>query len=221
MKLRLPSLALSALWLLTTLAAGGPISLTVTSNGGSRYADAYGNPLAAGSIIRIGQFDLSAPGSLALLQTSNDFLAVDALFTPLAEGITDAGVIFQTGAPGQQLVINDMFGVGDVLGQITNIEDTYFLTGTPLYAWVFNSTDPLTANEWGIFSSTYGWGFPITPGSETLATFEIDNFIRGCDTGTMLTLAPVPEPGTLLLVVIGAGLFAFRMRRPRAAAVMS
>jgi hypothetical protein len=111
-------------------------------------------------------------------------------------------------------VINDVFNPGDVFGQIINIEDTYFVSNTPLYAWVFNSADPTTATEWGIFSSTTGWGFPLNPGSETLATFEIDNIVRGCDTGTMLTLAPVPEPGSLVLLIVGTVIFAFRSRRP-------
>lgn len=207
--------SLGALLCLASTALAGPISITITSNGngGSSYADAYGNLLAAGSVIRIGQFDLSQPANLTLLQTSDDYLAVDALFTPLAESLFNAGTVTQTGALGQQIVINDLFGLGHVFGQIGNIEETYFQAGTPLYAWVFNSNDPLTATEWGIFSSTTRWGFPISPGSETLATFEIDNIIRGYDTASMLTLAPVPEPGSIVLVLLGMGALFFRVRR--------
>ena len=208
--------SLGALVLLSAIVSAAPISITVSSNGGSPYADAYGGTLLTGSVIRIGQFDLSLPGNLALLQTSNDFLAVDALFTPLAENILNAGTVNETGAPGQQIVINDLFNPGDVFGQIVNINENYFLSNTPLYAWVFNSSDPLTATEWGIFSSTTGWGFPMSPGSETLATFEIDNVVRGNDTGSMLTLAPVPEPGGLVLLLVAAGFTLLRARRPAA-----
>lgn len=220
MKTRNLSRTLGALMLLAGTALSAPISITVSSNGGPRYADSIGGLLPAGSVIRIGQFDLSAPGSLTLLQTSNDYLALDALFTPLAESLLNAGTVNEAGAPGQQIVINDMFAAGDVFGQITNIEDTYFAFTTPLYAWVFNSSNPAAATQWGIFTATNGWGFPTNPGSETLATFEVDTVVRGANTGAFLELAQVPEPGTILLVVTGVGLLAFRMRRPRAAAAL-
>lgn len=207
----LPSLG--ALLLLTTAAVSAPVSITVNSNGGSPYTDAFGSFLPAGSWVRVGQFDLSPPGSLALLQTSNDYLAINALFTPLAESMINGGTVNQAGAPGQQIVINDMFSAGDVFGQIINIDDTYFTANSPLYTWVFNSSNPLTATQWGIFTSTTGWGFPTSPGSETLSTFEIDNTIRGNNTGTQFQLTPVPEPGSLVLVIVGAGFFTFRSRR--------
>lgn len=204
---------LCALILLATSAWSAPVSITVNSSGGAPYVDAFGTPLLPGSVIRIGQFDLSLPANLTLLQTSNDYLALDALFTPLAESLLDAGTVFQAGAPGQQMVINDQFNPGDVFGQIINIEDTYFAAGTPLYTWVFNSPDPLTATQWGIFSSSANWGFPISPGSETLATFEIDATIRGNATGAQFQLSPVPEPGSIALVIVGAGYLFYRSRR--------
>ena len=206
--------ALGALLLLTTAALSAPVSITVNSNGGSPYADAFGSFLPPGFVIRVGQFDLSLPGNLTLLQTSNDFLTLDALFTPLAESMINGGTVNQTGAPGQQIVINDMFSTGDVFGQIINIEDTYFSANSPLYTWVFNSATPATATQWGIFTASTGWGFPTSPGSETLSTFEIDTVVRGADTGTQFRLSPVPEPGSLALLVVGAGLFVFRSRRP-------
>lgn len=205
--------ALGLLLLATSVASAAPISITVNSNGGSPYADSFGNLLLTGSVIRIGQFDVSQPANLATLQTSNDYLAVDALFIPLAEGLGFAGTVNETGAPGQQLVINDLFSAGDVFGQIENIDDGYFPTGSQLYAWVFNSADPLSATEWGIFSSTSGWGFPMNPGSETLSTFEIDQVIRGTDTGTQFQLSPVPEPGSLVLLLAGAVFLVVRTRR--------
>jgi len=221
MKLRTILHSLGAMLILPTAAWSGPVSITVNSNGGSPYTDAFGIPLATGSLIRVGQFDLSLPASLTLLQTSNDYFAIDSLFTPLAENMLNGGTVNQAGAPGQQLVINDLFAAGDVFGQITSIEETYFSAGSTLYTWVFNSSDPLTATQWGIFSSSTGWGFPISPGSETLSTFEIDNTIRGYDTGTQFQLMPIPEPGSLVLLIVGAGLFARRTRPRRAHAMLS
>ena len=210
--------SLVALLLFAGAASSAPVSVTVTSGGGPQYADSLGGLLPAGSVIRIGVFDLSAPGNYTLLQTSNDYTALNALFTPLAEGLPTSGDIFQAGAPGQQLVINDMFAAGDVFGQIIDIEDNYFQNTPNLYAWVFNNANPAAVTQWGIFTATNGWSFPMNPGSETLATFEVDTVVRGANTGAFLELSQVPEPGTILLVVIGIGLLAFRMRRPRAAA---
>ncbi|MBX7207347.1 MAG: PEP-CTERM sorting domain-containing protein [Verrucomicrobiaceae bacterium] len=201
------------LLLLAASAVAAPVTLTINSNGGSPYADAFGNSLLTGSIIRVGVFDVSQPANLALLQTSNDYLALDALFTPLAEGLAFAGDINQAGASGNQIIINDLFGAGDVFGQIENIDDGYLPTGTQLYTWVFNSAAPQTATQWGIFTATTGWGFPMNPGAEVLSTFEIDNVIRGTNTGTQFQLTPVPEPGSIALVLVGAGILFCRARR--------
>lgn len=209
--------SLAALLLSASAAWSAPVSITVASGGGPQYADALGGLLPSGSVIRVGVFDLSAPGNYTLLQTSNDYAALNALFTPLAEGLPNSGTIFEAGAPGQQLVINDMFGAGDVFGQIINIEDNYFQNTPNLYAWVFNNANPSAATQWGIFTATNGWAFPMNPGSETLATFEVDTVVRGANTGAFLQLSQVPEPGTILLVIIGVAFLAFRMRRPRAA----
>jgi hypothetical protein len=212
-----PSLILplmSALALLLVTAQAMPVSITVNSNGGSKYTTATGSLLATGSVVRVGQFNVIG-GNLTTLQTSNDYATVNSLFTPLAESLLNAGTVNQAGAPGQQLVINDLFAAGDIFGQIVNAEDFYFATGSQLYAWVFNNANPLLATEWGIFSSTTGWGYPMMHGSETLSTFEVDQVIRGNDTGTELRLAniaAVPEPGSALLALVG-GLALFRRSR--------
>ncbi|MCP5557461.1 MAG: hypothetical protein H7A55_06875 [Verrucomicrobiaceae bacterium] len=199
--------------LLVMPAVAGTVSVTVNSNGGSPFTLADGSLLPTGAIIRIGMFDLSSPANLATVQFSNDFTSVDALFTPLAESIPGAGTIFQTGAIGDNIVINDLFVPGAVYGQIIDIDSTYFPSGTQLYAWVFSTDDPVTAAQWGIFSASTGWDFPIEPGSSTLATFEVDEVVRGTDTGTELRLSAVPEPAGIVLIACAAFAFAGRRRR--------
>jgi hypothetical protein len=115
-------------------------------------------------------------------------------------------------------MINDLFGTGNVLGQIANIDSAYLPAGQQLYAWVFNSAAPQGSEQWGIYTSTTGWNFPNGLGSETLSTFEIDTVIRGSTTGGLATtdrfsLSPVPEPGGSLLI-LAAGLV-LRLRRTR------
>ncbi len=215
MKPRILLPLVSALAFIAATAQAMPVSVTVNSNGGSKYTSSSGSLLGAGSVIRVGQFNVIG-GNLTTLQTSDDYAAVNSLFTPLAESIINAGTVNQSGAPGQQIVINDLFAAGDVFGQIINAEDFYFATGSQMYAWVFNHADPLLATEWGIFTSTTGWGYPMMHGSETLSTFEVDDVIRGNDTGTELRLASiaaVPEPGSALLVMVGACALFRRSRR--------
>jgi hypothetical protein len=194
-------------------AAAGTVSVTVNSNSGSPYTFGDGSLLPTGSVIRIGAFDLSSPENLAIVQSSGDFTSVDALFTPLAENIPGAGTISQTGAIGDNIVINDVFAPGAVYGQIINIDSAYLPSGTQLYAWVFSSDDPVTAAEWGVFSATVGWDFPIEPGSSTLSTFEVDEVVRGTDTGTELRLSAVPEPQAMILFAAAALFFSGRRRR--------
>lgn len=202
--------------LLVAKATAATVSISVSSNGGPMFATSTGDLLTLGSVIRIGSFDISG-GNLATLQTSNDYSTINALFTPLGESGAPSGTVTQGNNPGSLLIINDMFGTGNVLGQIANIEAAYMIAGQPLFAWVFNSSNPTSATEWGIFSAASGWNFPNSLGSETLATFEIDSILRGSTTGGITTsdrlqLSAVPEPGSLLLLGLT---FALRLRRQR------
>jgi hypothetical protein len=190
------------------------ISVTINSNGGWCFSPAAGvGELAFGSVIRVGQFDLSNVGNYALLQTSNDFSTLDTLFTPLAEGLPDAGIVSQFGAPGDQIIINDQFQPGHVFGQITGIDANYFATGSSLFVWVFNSSTPSSASEWGIFTASSGWDVPADLGSTTLSTFEPVVVVRGDTTGDRFNLSPVPEPNSLMLVSLGALVLMRRARR--------
>lgn len=203
-------------------AFGATVSITVNSNGGPVYAESNGTLLSLGDVVRVGYFDLSSPSVLNTLQTSDLFSAVNALFTPLAESLTDAGTVLQADNAGQQLIINNSFGsTGHVFGQVENIEATYLAKDSRLSVWVFNNADPALATEWGIFSAATGWEFPAALGSQTLASFEITNpsteIIRGgLDAGSqqlrLSALSNIPEPGSLMLLV-AAGLVARRRRR--------
>jgi hypothetical protein len=198
-------------------AQAATVSISVNSNGGPMFATSAGDLLTLGSCIRIGVFDTSG-GNLTTLQTSNDYFAIDALFTPLGESGGSSGTITQAGNSGSVLMINDLFGTGNVLGQIANIDSAYLPAGQQLYAWFFNSAAPQGSEQWGIYTSTTGWNFPNGLGSETLSTFEIDTVIRGSTTGGLATtdrfsLSPVPEPGGSLLI-LAAGLV-LRLRRTR------
>lgn len=194
------------------------VSLSISSNGGPMFSTSGGDLLAFGSCVRIGLFDLSG-GNLTTIQTSNDYFTVNALFTALGEAGGATGEIAQpNNASTSMLMINDFFGVGNILGQIGNIESVYLASGRQLFAWVFNSAAPENASEWGIFSSSNGWNSPNPFGSETLATFEIDTILRGSTTGGLttgdrLSLSPVPEPGSLLLVL--GSVLTFSLRRTR------
>ena len=208
--------AILSLLVLLTAPASATVSITVNSNGGSAYCDTTGNLLTTGCVVRVGFFDISAPGSLLTLQTSDDFATVDSFFKPLGEGIPNAGTINQTGSLTNYLVVNGMFAPGALFGQITGIDASYLTPGSDLSIWVFNNADPQSASEWGIYTASTGWEFPSDLGSATLSTFEIDNVVRGLNTGTQFQLSSisaVPEPGGLLLLLIAGGCFS-RRRRP-------
>jgi hypothetical protein len=205
-------LFLLSLLLLLALPSRAEVSITVNSNGGSPFCDAGGMLLNTGCIVRVGFFDFAAPGNLLTLQTSNDFSVVDALFTPLGEGIAGAGNINQAGSLTNYLIVNGMFASGDIFGQITGIDPGYLAAGTDLALWVYNNATPEAASEWGIYTASTGWEFPSDLGSTVLSTFEIDNVIRGNNTGLQFQLSPVPEPGGLLLLLVTGGVLLRRRR---------
>lgn len=211
---------LFSLALFLALPAAASVSITVNSNGGFPYADSNGNLLNSGSVIRVGYFDISSPASLLLLQTSNDYSAINSLFRPLAERISDTGWINTVGSLTNYLVVNDMFAPGAVFDQIVGINvgnlnptsNNFIAPGSDLSVWVFNHSTPQQASEWGIFSASTGWELPNDLGSSTLSTFEIDTVIRGTNTGSQFQLSPVPEPSGLLLLLTSVCVFARRRR---------
>jgi hypothetical protein len=205
-----------AMLALAGTAPAATVSITVSSAGNvPKYVDSLGNLLGTGDAIRVGFFNTSG-GNLSTLQNSNVYADINALFTPLAEGITNAGTVNEVGAGGTNLVINDLFATGNVFGQITNIDSTYCTTGSELAVWVFNNADPTLATQWGIFTTTSGWEFPAALGSSTLATNEIDTIIRGSSAGgnfLLSNISVVPEPGSWMLLAAGAVVLNGRRRR--------
>jgi hypothetical protein len=209
--------ALLALTFSVSAAFGATVSITISSNSGPCYTTSTDQLLTAGSIVRVGYFNWTDSGVRSILSTSNDYSALNALFTPLAESTPNAGSVFQSGAPGQNIVINDQFEAGHVFGQITGIESTYLPTNTDLVLWVFNSSVASSATEWGIFTTSSGWEFPAALGSQTLSSIEVEeaNIIRGSfnSVDNHLRLAVVPEPSGLLLLLSTALVVSRRRRR--------
>ena len=216
--MKLPNLFLALLVMFALPVQAATVSVSVTSLNGPCYTTSTGAFLDPGSVIRVGYF---SAGNLATFQTSNDYAALDSLFTPLAEGIVGSGTISQIDhnsnlVTGNQLVINNFFGnTGHIFGSIENVAFGAVPIGTDLYVWVFNSATPASASEWGIFGSSL-WEFPDSstlPANESLASIDVDNFVRGQHVlpQNELRLSAVPEPGSLLLLV--GAVAALRRRR--------
>ncbi len=199
----------------TATSRAATVSISVTSLGGSpSFVDSLGTFLAAGDVVRVGFFNTSTQANLTTLETSNSYAAVNALFTALAEGNSGGGTVSETGAPGNQMVINDLVGTsGSVFGSIGSVDAAFCTPGTEMAIWVFNSSDPQNASEWGIFTTSSGWEFPSSPGSQTMSTSEINDVIRGSQNGSNYALSVVPEPGSWVLLMVGAVVLNYRRHR--------
>jgi hypothetical protein len=213
---------LSAIAVLTVMAgslAKADFAVTFSTPSSSLLLQNDGGFLSSGSLVRLGYFDLSG-GTLATLQTSNDFATVNGLFRPLAEGIVGAGTVTQLGNSGNTLMINDQFDVGQAFGQIDGITAGYIPEAQFLSAWVFNGSNASTASEWGIFSSSTAWAVPPDQGSVVLSTSDINTVVRGSQdlAGNYLLAtipAAVPEPSGLLLIATAGGLLITRRSKTK------
>ena len=226
------NILLIALVALSLPAARAAVTVTATTGGGPCYATSDGTLLADGYIVRIGYFDLSNGATLATLQTSNDFATVNSLFTPISGTVTQAGNA-QNGTTSSDLIINGTtvgMGEGHILGQLKNITvnspGSPFQTNVDLSIWVFNSANPSTATEWGIYSdwtpsSTGGWELPPDLSATVLNSNEIQSggpgsigIVRGSFDNTLqhMQLAAIPEPSSLLMLM-GSALLIRRRRR--------
>jgi hypothetical protein len=176
-------LSIALLSLSSSLRAG---TITLSSVGGSQFADKSGALIAQGCAVRVGSF--SVPSST--LTSTGDYGQLKTLFKPLAEGIVGAGSTVQSGGAGTVLRENCFPGPGDIFGSVSDISATYLPPDTQVYVWVFNNADPNLATQWGLFTAAT-WTAPPALGNRTLSTVDVQT-LQGTANGNQLRLIDVP-----------------------------
>ena len=170
-----------------------------------------GTLLAQGDAIRLGYFAASATSSL--VESSNSYSTLNAAFTAFGEGTipTSSGTLNETGTPvgnSNTMYVNNaaLLNVsGAFFGSFTLPATFPVTSGTQqLYMWVFNSSNPATATQWGIFTDA-SWTFPPNLGAAnmTMNSSGIQPLRYGGTTGSDYELASipaVPEPSTFALL---------------------
>jgi len=221
-------LALGVTQALAVSASAFTVILSATGTG--QIMSASSTPLDFGDAVRVGHI---AEGDLSEFSSSNDFSALDALFVPLAESIADRGTLTPSPNPGSPAVdgglpfVNDagMPSVdGDIGHTITGVDIGFGSgSGTQLYLWVFNASDPANATEWGIFTGPlfatpavdFAPALVLGSGIMTVtvgATTVTDGIVRGSSAVGGFALAPIPEPSSAILMLTALTLV-FRRRR--------
>jgi hypothetical protein len=219
-------------------------TVTAVTNGGSTYHGAVGsqvsilntagNPLPAGSQIRLGFFLNYSPALDASLRAGN----FQALFTgsnrfvPFGESTSAAGYGDNTEATNDIKEIpagsgslrasvtytglNYSGADGDVSGANT-LTSGGVARGTKVFMFVYNSSSlstDATGFEYGLYSAT-NWLIPST-GTAT-ASIQLQHVDSNAEVfwgslGSLKTAAPIPEPSVTLLA-IGSLASVFRRRR--------
>ena len=162
-------------------------TVTLTSAGGSQFANQSGTVLPAGVAIRVGTFNLPPATRDVTLAATNDYLQLAAWFKPLAESISGAGSITQANGVGAQLRTNGIPATGDVFGTIGNVSASYMPAGTQLYVWAFDTANPYDSSQWGIFTASK-WVMPQSLGAQALSTANDVTAIQGAATSGQLRL---------------------------------
>lgn len=188
-------------------------------------ADEAGDPLASGSLVRFGLFDMDAAQILANI---NNLSALETAFLELSTG--------SVGVFGDQDFGVDAVFAGDVSldPELTGTGDGYpsGVVGERLFMWVFNAPDVESATQQGIFSDAE-WLMPnggtfsfdlseVVPG-------QVGDFYYGGDRmmvstpelGSNFPVTPLieigripePAPSTFLVLTAGAVVVLGRRRR--------
>ncbi|MBL9116233.1 MAG: hypothetical protein JNJ83_14600 [Verrucomicrobiaceae bacterium] len=171
--------------------SGGTV--TLSSAGGSQFANKSGNTLESGALVRVGTFDLPSATREATLSTTKDYHQLKAWFRPLGEGLVGRGSVLQAGTTGTSsgLRINDLPGDGGVFGTIQSINETQLPVGTQLFVWVFNQSTPEASDQWGIFTADT-WTAPPSLGNNTLSTASTVRALHGTSALNQLQLKAIP-----------------------------
>lgn len=188
-------------------------------------ADESGDPLAAGSLVRFGLFDMDASQILANI---NNLTALEAAFLELSTGMV--------GVFGDQDFGVDAVFAGDVSldPELTGIGEGYpsGVVGERLFMWVFNAPDVESATQQGIFSDGE-WLMP-NGGTFSFDLSEVDpnqvgDFYHGGERmmvstpelGSNFPVTPlieigrIPEPASSTLLFLTAGAVVLLGRRRR------
>ena len=186
MKLRFSLLGVALAALGAPSANAGTI--TLTSAGGSPFANQGGAVLPAGVALRVGTFNLPPATRDATLAATNDYSQLAAWFKPLGESISGAGSVTQANGAGAQLRTNGIPTEGGVFGTIGNVSASYMPPGTKLYVWAFDTANPYDFSQWGIFTADK-WLMPQALGAQALSTANEVSAIQGSVSGGQLRLA--------------------------------
>lgn len=180
-----------------------------------------GTPLALGDVIRVGYFPSA---DLSTVENSNSYSTLNGIFTAVGEGTPgSSGTLSETGTPvgnSNTLYINNYSSTsGAFLGNFTGVSSTLIPTGDLLYMWVFNSSNPATATQWGIFDdpSSSNWEFPANLGTANLSMETAGiTALRGTTNGSnydLATVVVVPEPASFSLLAGALAFGALAVRR--------
>jgi hypothetical protein len=203
---------------MSTVAQAASVVWSATVNG---LDSSSGADLAAGSLVRVGTFDLT---DAEIIASAFNIPFLDAHFTEFGNTVIGAGGT----------------AAGHFSTQSNNNSATATaLAGSQIYVWAFASGTVANATEHGVFympkATDLGWQFPAVPlpgftqielqdltdaaSSTTLraeARVLIGTFGPGTsnDTGKPnFTLQLVPEPTSATLLMAAAGLIGFVRRR--------